>query len=67
MNNTKGRTLDLVITNSSSPISNPKVYRDKDLCKSDHFLITFEVNAKVKYNKITKRNILNLKKASWMC
>ena len=61
----KGRTLDLLVTNYSSCISNLKVFSDKYLCKSDHYLVTFQVNANVKYNKTPKRKILNFKKANW--
>ena len=61
----KGRTLDLLITNSKSCISNINVFPDKDICSSDHYLITFEVNAKIEYKKVPKRKILNYKKANW--
>ena len=61
----KGRTLDLLLTNSKNFITDITVFPDKYLCKSDHYLITFEVKSNVKHKKVTKRKILNFKKANW--
>ena len=55
----KGRTLDLLLTNSKKFITDNTVFPDKYLCKSDHYLITFEVKSNVKHKKVTKRKILN--------
>ena len=38
---------------------------DKNLCKSDHYLITLEIKTNVKHKKVPKRKILNFKKANW--
>ena len=61
----KGRTLDLILTNSKTLISNINVTSDEMLCKSDHYCITFEVKTNVKYKTAPKRKILNFKKANW--
>ena len=61
----KGRTLDLLLTNSKKFITDNTVFPDKYLCKSDHYLITFEVKSNVKHKNVTKRKILNFKKANW--
>ena len=61
----KGRTLDLLLTNSKNFITEITVFPDKYLCKSDHYLITFEVKSHVKHKNVTRRKILNLKKANW--
>ena len=57
--------LDLLLTNSKNFITDITVFPDKYLCKSDHYLITFEVKSNVKHKKVTKRKILNFKKADW--
>ena len=46
--------------------SDIKVISDKDLCKSDHYLITLEIKTNVKHKKVPKRKILNFKKANWV-
>ena len=38
---------------------------DTQLCKSNHFSITFEVELKVKRRKPFKRKVFNFKKADW--
>ena len=58
-------TNDLLLTNSKNFITDITVFPDKYLCKSDHYLITFEVKSNVKHKKVAKRKILNLKKANW--
>ena len=55
----KGRILDLLLTNSKNIASDIKVISDKDLCKSDHYLITLEIKTNVKHKKVPKRKILN--------
>ena len=61
----KGRTLDLLLTNSKPLISNVCVSSDKEICKSDHCTITFEIKTNVKYKNVPKTKILNFKKANW--
>ena len=55
----KGRILDLLLTNSKNIASDIKVISDKDLCKSDHYLITLEIKTNVKHKKVPK-------KANWV-
>ena len=59
----KGRTLDLMLTNSKNFVTEIIVSPDSYLCESDHYLLTFEVRLNVKRNKAPKRKILNLKKS----
>ncbi len=47
----KGRTLDLLLTNSRDLVTNVKVFPDKNLCFSDHYLINFEVKTDININK----------------
>ena len=62
----KSRTLDLMLTNSKHFVAEIIVSLDSYLCKSDHYLLTFEVSLRsnVKRNKAPKRKILNFKKAN---
>ena len=39
----KGRTLDLMLTNSKNFVTGIIVSPDSYLCKSDHYLLTFDV------------------------
>ena len=48
----KGQILDLLLTNSKNIASDIKV---KDLCKSDHYLITLEIKTNVKHKMVPKR------------
>ena len=61
----KGQTLNLMLTNSKNAVTEINVSPDSYLCKSDHYLSTFEVNSNVKHNKLPKRKIFNFKKANW--
>ena len=61
----KGRTLDLMLTNSKNFFTEILVSPDSYLCKSDHYLLTFKVRSNVKRNKAPKRKILDFKKANW--
>ena len=61
----KGRTLDLLLTNCKDLILNRSISCDKDLCKSDHYLVTFDIKTNITYSKQPKRKILNFKKANW--
>ena len=54
-----------MLTNSKNFVTEINVSPDSYLCKSDHYLLTFEVKSSVKDNKVPKRKILNLKKANW--
>ena len=61
----KGRTLDIVLKNFSTLVSEVKVDTFDNICKSDHFPVTFKVNVSTKNKKTSKRKIYNFKKASW--
>ena len=61
----RGNTLDLLLTQSSRFVDNVTVHKDNVLCKSDHYLITFDINLKCKRSKIPKRKSYNFKKADW--
>ena len=61
----KGRTLDLLLTNSKNILSNVHVQSDRHLCTSDHYPLTFEIKTNVSYRTSNKRKILNFKKADW--
>ena len=61
----RGNTLDLLLTQSSRFVDNVTVHKDSVLCKSDHYLITFDINLKCKRRKIPKCKSYNFKKADW--
>ena len=52
----KGRTLDLMLTNSKNFVTEINVSPDSYLCKSDHYLLTFEVKSNVKQQSTKKEN-----------
>ena len=58
----RGNTLDLLLTQSNRFVDNVTVHKDNILCKSDHYLITFDINIKCKRSKIPKRKSYNFKK-----
>ena len=62
---TKGKILDLLLTNDTQMISNVCVRGHNSICKSDHFPITFEIKTKIKRKKPTKRRCYNFKRADW--
>ena len=62
---TKGKTLDILLTNHSPLIRDVEVQSDKSICKSDHFPICFKVNIKTKSKSIPNRKLYNFKKANW--
>ena len=62
---TKGKTLDILLTNSQHIVSNVKVSSQELICKSDHYAITFDIKSNIKNKKFTKRKIYNFKKANW--
>ena len=61
----KGRTLDIVLTNFRTLVSEVKVDKFENICKSDHFPVSFKVNVSTKNKKASKRKIYNFKRASW--
>ena len=61
----KGKTLDVLLTDLSSNVTNVKVNDGMEICKSDHYTIKFEINHRVKKRKKVKREIYNYKKANW--
>ena len=61
----KGKTLDLLLTNSVSNISNLLVGERDSVCKSDHFPINFKINIKVNRRKPVKRMCYNFKNVNW--
>ena len=60
----RGNTLDLLLTQSNRFVDNITVHKDNILCKSDHYLITFDISLKCKRNKVPKRECYNYKKAN---
>ena len=61
----KGNILDLVLSKYPCNILNLEVSDTADICKSDHYCITFDLKFKVGREKSTKREIYNFKKANW--
>ena len=60
-----GNTLDILLMNSTTSISNLKVGEKDSFCRSDHFPIQFEIKAKVQKRKPVKRISYNFKTANW--
>ena len=61
----KGKTLDLLLTNSVSNINDLLVGERDSVCKSDHFPINFKINIKVDRKKPAKRVCYNYKNVNW--
>ena len=61
----KGKTLDILLTNQDSLVTNLKILEQDSVIKSDHFPIKFEIKAKTKKKKPSKRKIYNFKRANW--
>ena len=61
----QGKTLDLLLTNHSSLVSDVNVNSSSQLCKSDHSVISFKVKANKVIKRCPKRKIHNFKKANW--
>ncbi|KAL5270252.1 hypothetical protein ACHWQZ_G001104 [Mnemiopsis leidyi] len=61
----KGKTLDLLLTNHSSLVSDVNVHSSSLVCKSDHSVISFKVKATKVIKRCPKRRIYNFKKANW--
>lgn len=62
---TKGKILDILLTNSDKLVSNINILEHNSVCRSDHFPINFEIKTNVKRKKPTKRKIYNFKRADW--
>ena len=61
----KGNTLDVLLTNSPHTIRDLQILDDSSFCSSDHFPISFSIEANVRRRRNCKRVIQNLKKADW--
>ena len=60
-----GNTLDLLLCDSPQILSNIHVQEQYEICNSDHFGISFNVNLNCKRLKGKKRKMYNFKKANW--
>ena len=60
-----GNTLDLVFTNIQNLVKNVKVLQQNEMCLSDHFGITLDIDAKTKYVKQPKRKVYNYSKGDY--
>ena len=60
----RGNTLDLLLSTSSNTIDNIMI-DENSLCKSDHYLITFDLKIKIKRKKSPKRKCFDFKRADW--
>jgi len=60
-----GRVLDLVFTNIPNLVKNVKVLEQNEMCLSDHFAITFNVDIKIKYLKEPKKRVFNYRKGNY--
>ena len=58
---TKGKILDVLLTNSENLINNIQVLSNCEVCKSDHYAITFDLSLKIKRKKPLRRRVLTLK------
>ena len=61
----KGNILDLLLTNNPGVVSDVKVDGGSQLCKSDHYSISFNIKSRVKKKRLAKREIYNYKRADW--
>ena len=62
---TKGNTLDILLTTSTSYLKILKIIDTERYCISDHYAITFSITEKVKRKLNAKRLCYNYKKANW--
>ena len=62
---TKGNTLDILLTTSTSYLKNLKIIDTVRFCISDHYSITFSITEKVKRKQQVKRLCYNYKRANW--
>ena len=61
----KGNILDVLLTNSENFISNIQIKSNCEICKSDHYAITFDIMLKVRRKKPIKVKRFNFKRANW--
>ena len=63
----KGNILNVVLSTEPHKIENIAVFNDLSLslCKSDHYLIKFDIKYMARRKKGAKRTIYNFKKANW--
>ena len=61
----KGNTLDYIITDIAHLIKNVSVDSNKLICGSDHYLIKFNISLNKMKMKPVKRSIYNFKRANW--
>ena len=61
----KGNILDILLSNSDNFISDITILSNNELCKSDHYAITFKVKIKVVRKKPIKTKSFNFKRANW--
>ena len=61
----KGNILDVLLINSESFISNIQIKSNCEICKSDHYAITFDIMLKVKRKKPIQVKLFNFKRANW--
>ena len=61
----KGKTLDILLTTSTSYLKNLKIIDTERFCISDHYAITFSITEKVKRKQHVRRLCYNYKKANW--
>eukprot|EP00116_Pleurobrachia_bachei_P002625 sb/3462887/ len=61
----KGNTLDLLFSNDPRCVSNIDIHDQHELCLSDHFAISFNINFDVKRTTIVRRKIKCYDLANW--
>ena len=61
----KGSILDILLSKSSDHVKNLHVINDKAYCNSDHYPITFDIEAKCKRRTLRKRIMYNYRRADW--
>ena len=65
LTHSKGKTLDLLLTNSPALVENLVVNKFGSLCNSDHFPVSLKVKSNLRFKKPPKRKIYNFKRANW--
>ena len=61
----KGNILDILLTNSENLISNIEILSNCEVCKSDHYAITFDLKLKTVRKKPVKAKHFNFKRVDW--
>ena len=64
-NHNKGKTLDILLTTSTSYLRDLDIIDTERFCISDHYAITFTITEKVLRKPHVKRVCYNFKKANW--